>query len=128
MIRYLTIDEVLYLQRELVDITGGSHGIRDMNAVDSAVAQPQQTMFGEDLYPTLAEKAAALGYSLVANHGFVDGNKRVGYASMRTFLDLNGYRLSGTIDEKESIVLAVAAGTMDRAALASWVEEHLEER
>jgi death-on-curing protein len=126
MTRYVTIDEVLDYQRVMIDAAGGGHGIRDMNAADSAVAQPRQSVVGEDLYPSVAEKAAAPGYSLIANHGFVDGNKRTGYAGMRTFLFLNGYQLTGTTDEKEVAVLAAAAGTMDRSELTRWVADHLE--
>jgi death-on-curing protein len=122
--RYLSLDRVLEIQRRMIDEIGGSHGIRDLNAVDSAVAQPQQTMFGDDLYPTLPEKAAALGYSLIANHGFVDGNKRVGYSAMDAFLRANGYQISGTMQEKEAVVLAVASGEMPREELTEWIRAH----
>jgi death-on-curing protein len=123
--RYLTLDRVLTIQRRLIDEIGGSHGVRDMNGVDSAVAQPQQTMFGEDLYPTLPEKAGALGYSLVANHGFVDGNKRVGYSAMEAFLLMNGHELSSSTEDGERVILAVAAGEMGREDFTEWVRQHI---
>jgi death-on-curing protein len=123
--RYLTLDRVLTIQRRLIDEIGGSPGVRDMNGVDSAVAQPQQTMFGEDLYPTLPEKAGALGYSLVANHGFVDGNKRVGYSAMEAFLLMNGHELSSSTEDGERVILAVAAGEMAREDFTEWVRQHI---
>lgn len=122
---YLNLERVLKAQRRLIDEIGGSHGVRDMNAVDSAVAQPQQTMFGEDLYPDLAAKAAALGYSLVANHGFIDGNKRIGYSSMEAFLLMNGHEFSASPDEGERVILAVAGGEMAREEFTAWVRAHI---
>jgi death on curing protein len=76
--RYLTVEEVLALHSRLIATSGGSLGVRDQNALDSAVAQPQMTFDGLDLYTTIARKASALGHSLISNHPFIDGNKRVG--------------------------------------------------
>ncbi len=81
--RYLKLDEVLYLYRRLIERTGGSAGIHRLGALESALAQPRQTFEGAELYSTLAAKAGALGYFLVANHPFVDGNKRLGHAGQR---------------------------------------------
>lgn len=122
---FLTINQVLTLQRIIIDETGGSHGLRDSGAVESAVAQPQMTFGGSDLYPTLVEKAAALGFSLIQNHPFVDGNKRIGLASMVAFLRANGHDLSGTPDEQEQVILAVAAGQLERDAFMAWVQAHV---
>ena len=72
------------------------------------------TFGGEDLYPTLVDKAAALGFSLILNHPFLDGNKRIGHAVMEVFLILNGYEISATVDEQEQVILALAAGRMSR--------------
>ena len=83
------------------------------------------TYGGDDLYPTVAEKAAALAYSLIANHPFVDGNKRVGYLAMDTFLITHGFEVTGTVDEQEAVVLAVASGRMDRDTFTDWVIEHV---
>ena len=80
MIRYLTLEEVLELHRLALAQAGGLAGVRDLGALDSALAQPQMAFGGQELYPSLREKAAALGFSLVCNHPFVDGNKRVGHA------------------------------------------------
>jgi death-on-curing protein len=125
MTRYLTVDEVLELHRRVIETSGGSPGVRDLGAVESAVAQPQMTFGGEELHPTLADKAAALGFSLIKNHPFVDGNKRVGHAAMETFLVLNGYELAGAVDEQERIMLELAAGDRDRDQFAAWVQNHL---
>jgi death-on-curing protein len=123
--RYLSLVEVLELHRLVVEQSGGAQGVREMSGLESAVAQPQMTFGGEDLYPTLADKAAALGFSLIMNHPFVDGNKRIGHAAMETFLVLNGHELSSGTDEQEQIILQVAAGTMKREAFTEWVRAHV---
>ena len=128
MIRYLTLEEVFELHRLVLEQTGGADGVRDRGAVESAVAQPQMTFGGEDLYPTLAEKAAALGFSLVCNHPFLDGNKRIGHASMETFLVLNGWEIAADADEQEQIILQLAAGQLKREAFVVWVQSQLQER
>jgi death-on-curing protein len=80
--RYLTLGEVVQLHRRLLQATGGTPAIRDLAALESAIAQPKAALAGVDLYPTLVEKAAALGFSLIQNHPFLDGNKRMGHAAM----------------------------------------------
>jgi death-on-curing protein len=114
MIFFLDVDDVLMLHAKLIAASGGSTGLRDRNGLESAVAQPRMGFGGQDLYPTLAEKAAALGFSLIANHAFVDGNKRIGHKAMETFLVLNGFQLDAHVDEQEAIVLRVAAGEAGR--------------
>lgn len=123
--RYLTLGEVLALHRLLIDSSGGAVGVRDRGALESAVAQPRMTFGGDDLYPDLASKAAAPGYSLIQNHPFVDGNKRVGHAAIETFLILNGFELEATVDEGERVVIAVAAGSSGRAELVAWIEQSM---
>ena len=105
--------------------SGGGIGVRHLGRLESALAQPRQSFGGTDLYPSLVEKAAALGYSLIANHPFVDGNKRIGHAAMEIFLVLNGYEIDADVDEQERAVLAVAAGEMTRAQLTDWLRDHL---
>ena len=112
-----TLEEILALHARLIAQSGGSTGLRDRAALESAVAQPEMSFGGEDLYPTLAEKAAALGHSLIQNHCFVDGNKRVGHAALEVFLILNSYEIEASVDEQEQIVLSVASGTLDRTGL-----------
>ncbi len=124
MIRYLSLVEVIDLQRRAIEASGGSHGIRDIGALQSSVAQPYATFSGQDLYPTIIDKAAALGYSLIMNHPFVDGNKRVGHAAMAVFLRLNGSQIAADVDEQEQLILGVAAGTIGREAFNNWVNDH----
>jgi death-on-curing protein len=123
--RHLTLEEVLELHRLVVAQSGGAQGIREMGGLESALAQPQMTFGGADLYPTLADKAAALAFSLVLNHPFVDGNKRLGHAAMETLLVLSGHELDAAVDEQERVVLQVAAGTMKREAFTEWVRAHV---
>lgn len=123
--RFLTLVEVLELHRLLIAQSGGSPGIREPNGLESAVAQPRMTFGGEDLYPTLVEKAAALGFSLIKNHPFVDGNKRIGHAAMETFLALNGLEIAASVDEQERIILSLAAGTLAREEFTAWLSAHL---
>lgn len=123
--RYLGLSEVIELHRRLLEQTGGAAGIRDLGALESALAQPKMALAGRDLYSTLAEKAAALCFSLVGNHPFVDGNKRVGHAAMETFLVLNGAEIDANLDEQERVMLELAAGRIDRGQLADWLRQHL---
>jgi death-on-curing protein len=123
--RYLALAEVVDLHRRLLEATGGAVGIRDLGALESALAQPKMTLAGRDAYPTLVEKAAALCFAVVGNHPFVDGNKRVGHAAMETFLVLNGAEVDASLDEQERVMLALAAGRVDREQLADWLRQHL---
>lgn len=108
--RYLSLGEVLALYERIRESTGGSIGIRDWGLLRSALAQPRMAVEGKDLYPSVVEKAAALGFSLVMNHPMVDGNKRLGHAAMDLFLMLNGLEIEAPVDEQERVMLALAAG------------------
>jgi death-on-curing protein len=123
--RYLTLGEVVELHGRVLQVGGGVPGIRDLGALDSALAQPRATFDGVDLYPTLVEKTAALCFSLVQNHPFVDGNKRVGHAAMETFLVLNGAEIAAAVDDQERLMLDLAAGRIDRSQLTDWLRHHL---
>lgn len=123
--RYLTLGEVLELHRRLVAQTGGATALRDLGALESAVAQPRMTFGGEDLYPDLPAKAAAMGFSLIRNHPFLDGNKRIGHAAVETFLVLNGFELDAPVPEAEQVVLEVAQGMRERAVFVEWIRSHL---
>jgi death-on-curing protein len=125
--RYLTAGEVLHLYQNVMQQSGGGPGIRDLGALESAIAQPRMTFGGEELYPTIVEKAAALAYSLIQNHPFIDGNKRTGHAAAETFLTLNGWEIAAPIDEQVEVVLSVAAGSVSREELTKWLREHLRE-
>ncbi len=126
--RYVTIKEILALHKAAIERWGGAAEIRDSGLLQSAIAQPQMTFGGQELYPDVAVKASAFGYSLICNHPFVDGNKRVGYAAMETFLVMNGYELECSVDETEQIVLSVASGTTARDGLLNWVKTHMKVR
>jgi death-on-curing protein len=123
--RYLTLEHLLDLHRLVISQSGGAKELRDINALESAVAQPQMTFEGVDLYSSLAAKAASLAHSLIQNHPFVDGNKRVGHAAMEVFLILNGYEISASVEEQERYFLSVANGQVTRSELTAWIENHL---
>ena len=122
--RWLSLAEVLELHRRLIEQSGGLPGLRDLGLLEACLAQPHQSFAGVDLYPGLTAKAAALGFSLIQNHPFVDGNKRIGHAAMEVTLVLNGMELTASVDATEAAVLAVASGRLDRQALTEWVKDH----
>lgn len=123
--RYLTLGEIIALHRAVLNQTGGATGIRDLGALESALAQPRATFGGTDLHVTVVQKAAALGFSLTLNHPFVDGNKRAAHAAMEVFLMLNGLELIGTVDEHERLMLDLADGRISREQLATWIEQRV---
>jgi death-on-curing protein len=125
MIRYLSLEEVLELHRLVLRQSGGLEGVRDLGGLESAVAQPQMTFDGQDLYPCLPTKAAALGFSLIRNHPFVDGNKRIGHLAIEMCLVLNGHELDAGVDEQERIILSLAAGELSREEFAGWVRSSM---
>jgi death-on-curing protein len=128
MMRYLSVAELLELHRLVLEQSGGLDGVRDLGGLDSGAAGPQMSFAGQPLYPSLGEKAAALAFSLVCNHPFLDGNKRIGHAAMETFLVLNGWELAAGVDEQEGIILQLAAGRLKREEFTSWVQSHLRQR
>jgi death-on-curing protein len=119
--RYLSPEHVLFIHARLIAETGGEHGIRDLGLLLSAVARPGGTFDGDELYPDLYRKAAALMESLINNHPFVDGNKRTGIASAAMFLRINGYRLTASSEEVESFVLSIARGEGSVEIIAEWL-------
>lgn len=123
MIRF-SQEKVLLLHQLLIQETGGSPELRDVNLLDSALESVFQTFGGQELYPTKEEKGARLGFTLISNHAFVDGNKRIGMYVMLTFLEVNGIHLQYTDEEMVHVGLSVAAGTMKYAELLAWVKEH----
>ena len=121
--RFLTLIEVLELHRRVLKQSGGTSGIRDLGLLESAIAQPQMTFGGEELYPSLIEKSVALGFSMIMNHPFVDGNKRTGHAAMETFLFLNGMEINTSVDEQERVVLAITSGELGREEFVEWLQQ-----
>ncbi|MFO0798106.1 MAG: type II toxin-antitoxin system death-on-curing family toxin [Gemmataceae bacterium] len=122
---YLSTDEVIRLHELVIRRSGGSAGVRDHGLVDSAVGQPRAGFSGHEFYPTLPEKAAALGYSLAMNHAFVDGNKRIAHAALELFLVMNGHELDAEVDEQEATFLALAAGQLAKPDFFDWVRAHV---
>jgi death-on-curing protein len=121
---YLSAQQVLFLHARLITETGGSHGVRDIGLLESAVARPQATFGGEDLYPNVFLKAAALMQSLIGNHPFVDSNKRTGIAAAGLFLRRNGWPLVADNIEVESFTLRVTGVQLEAAEIAAWLKEH----
>lgn len=121
---YLSAAQVLFIHSRLLAETGGTAGVRELGLLEAAVARPQATFDGSELYPDIHSKAAALMDSLVNNHPFVDGNKRVGITAAALFLQRNGLDLTATNDELETFTLQVAQGGLTTAEIALWFAAH----
>ena len=119
---FLTLNEVLAIHHEEVEKFGGSHGIRDLNLLDSALQRPQSSFMGEDLYPTVFDKAAALMHSILLNHPFIDANKRTATVSMAYFLHLNGYNLKVGPKELIDFALQVESKQLNLEQISKWLK------
>ena len=120
----LSEHQVLRMHEQLLEETGGMSGVRDEGLLQSALEAPFQSFGGEDIYPSVQQKAARLGYGLIKNHPFVDGNKRIGTHVMLVFLWLNGIELDYTQQELEDVILNVAASKSDSDDLLGWLLNH----
>ena len=125
MIRF-SKDKILLLHRLLAEATGGSIGVRDEGLLDSALESVFAGFGDQEFYPSKEEKGARLGYTLISNHAFVDGNKRIGVYVMLSFLEMNGIRIQCTDDELVSVGLSVADGSMKYEELLAWIIDHKE--
>ncbi len=125
---YLTVEQVLFLHARLIEETGGSHGVRELSLLLSAIGRPQASFADRDLYADIFTKAAALMDSLVRNHPFIDGNKRTGIAAAGLFLLQNGYRLIATNNELEEMTLAVARSEKAVEQIARWFQDHIQSK
>ena len=123
MIRFST-ERVLLLHQLMIAQTGGSDGLRDRGLLENAVESIYASFDGQELYPSKQEKGARLGYALIANHAFVDGNKRIGMYAMLTFLEVNGIHLNCGNEDVIKVGLGVASGTMKYEDVLAWVSEH----
>jgi death-on-curing protein len=123
--KYLNVTQVLRIHARSIEQFGGDPTIRDLGMLESAVAQPRAGFGGKDLYPELADKAAALAFSLVMNHPFADGNKRTGYGAMMRFLSRNGHTIAGGEAEHPSQYLRLAAGELNREGFQAWVRDRI---
>ncbi|MBE7061140.1 MAG: type II toxin-antitoxin system death-on-curing family toxin [Clostridiales bacterium] len=117
-------EKVLLLQQLVIESSGGGAGVRDFGLLDSAIESAYQTFGGEELYPTKEEKGARLGFNLVSNHAFVDGNKRIGLLVMLSFLAINGINVKYTDQDLVYVGLSLADGKMSYEELLNWIKEH----
>lgn len=124
VMRFLTAKQVLFLHARLIAETGGSHGVRDLGLLQSAIGRPQARFEGTDPYLDLYIKAAALLDSLVRNHPFVDGNKRTALVAAALFTQRNGCRLTASNKEIATFTLAVAPGAVTLEAITHWLQQH----
>lgn len=125
ILNFVAKSDVLNIHKRQIERFGGLDGIRDAGLLDSALAQPQATFFGELLHPTIFTQAAAYLYHLAKNHPFLDGNKRTAFATTIAFLQINGYELDMTEDAAYNMVMRVAQGEMSKEALSSLLEQHI---
>ena len=119
--KYLTAEQVLFLHARIISETGGSHSVRDIGKLQSAIGRPQATFEVKDLSPDIHSKAAAMMHSLVQNHPFLDGNKRTAIGAAVLFLRLNSYDIKVSNQEVEVFTLNVAKGDQDQAEITSWL-------
>lgn len=120
----LSKSQILMMHKELINETGGLDGIRDKGLLDSAISVPFQKFNNQDLFPTIQQKAARLGYGIIKNHAFVDGNKRIGAHTMLIFLAINGIELDYTQEELYTIILDIADNKLELADLIKWIIKH----
>ncbi|MFO7698507.1 MAG: type II toxin-antitoxin system death-on-curing family toxin [Anaerolineae bacterium] len=120
---YLTLHEVLLLHARLIQRTGGAPGLRDLGLLESELARMRATFEGADLYPGLWLKGAVLLHALCQNHPFVDGNKRVAFAAVGLFVEINGYALRATHDQAQTLMRAVATAQIDVEGIAAWLSQ-----
>jgi death on curing protein len=123
-VRYLSLDQVIAIHDSMIDEYGGSFGIRDLGLLESALARPQASFAGEDLYPSILDKAAALFHSLIFNHVFVDGNKRTTVTATARFLYINGLRLNASDKELVSFPLKVENKHLSIEEIAKWLQKN----
>lgn len=120
----LSKEQIILLHEQLIESTGGEHGILNEGLLESSIYAPFQSFGGEDIYPTIYQKAARLCYGLVMNHAFVDGNKRIGVHAMLVFLSLNQINLTYSQKELYEIILDIASGAKDSEKLLEWILNH----
>ena len=122
----LSKEQVILLHEELIIETGGSPGLKDEGMLESALAAPFQTFDGQELFPSIYQKAARLGYGLASNHAFIDGNKRIGAHVMLVFLALNGIGLEYEQDELSDLFMKIAEGYIGYPEILLWVIQHID--
>ncbi|MFH1536685.1 MAG: type II toxin-antitoxin system death-on-curing family toxin [Patescibacteria group bacterium] len=121
---YLSLEQIQKIHEKIIDKSGGSHGIRDDDLLKSSLFRMQTTFDGQDLYPDIFTKAASLLHSIINNHAFVDGNKRTGFVSAITFLELNGYNTKFPKEKTEKFVISVASEKIELNTIANFLRQH----
>ncbi len=124
MPKYLSEEDILLIHSRVVDETGGLHGVRDRHAIASVVGQPQQAVFGKELYATVFLKAAVYARNIIAHHPFLDGNKRTGITVASVFLEESGYRIEAHEGEFYSLALRIAEDKWEYEKIATWFQTH----
>jgi death-on-curing protein len=122
--KYLSVQDLIYINQAVVDASGGTIGVRDVGLIDSAVNRPRATFGDDDLYPSLFDKAAALFHSVIFNHAFLDGNKRTAVASAAQLLYLNGFELITSEKELESFTMKIVDERLGLDEIAKWLEKY----
>ena len=120
----LSKEQIILLHSQIIAATGGSDGLRDEDLLESAINTPFQVFDGQETYPSIQQKAARLGFGLIKNHAFIDGNKRIGVHAMLVFLSLNKIELSYTQKELSDIIIQVASGQSVFDDLLQWILSH----
>lgn len=120
----ITLEYIYKVHEEIINSTGGLHGVRDSNLLESSINNIYQTFDSVELYPTILDKAASLCYSLIQNHAFNDGNKRLGINILQVYLHLNGYKLFVTDEELIDLGLGIASSKYDKEYIKSWIIKH----
>lgn len=123
-IRFLTLEQVLLIHNTQIERYGGRHGLRDLALLESAVFRPQTSFGGQDLYPTVFDKAVAITHSLVLNHAFLDGNKRSGVFSAVVFLKMNGYELITSLEDFEEATMKVENKKWGHEEIVEWLKKN----
>ena len=119
---------IIYFHEQLIDLYGGSMGIRDEGMLDSALEQPKVMFGGSFLHDSLTKMATAYGFHLCNNHPFIDGNKRIAFVAMDTFLQKNGYEICATEKEAYGIMIKLASGKLTKEDLTTWLENNIKEK
>lgn len=120
----ILLEDILAVHQYSIDKYGGGKGIRETGSLESAIARPFQTFGGEDLYPSIFEKAAALAESLIVNHPFVDGNKRTGFLAMTTFLQEEGFLLVANQDDAYTFTIHISTGNLKFEQIVEWLKQN----
>lgn len=123
---WVKTEDVIFIHRRIIQLTGGIDGLRDRAGLEAAIAAPLQSFAGQDFFPSDVEKIARLGYGLAANHAFLDGNKRIGAMMTQLLLKWNGYQLKLRQGELADMFISIADGNSGEEELLAWIQNHID--